>query len=102
MLLFFKKIENSSSLFEIATINTEEKDREILETVPETKTFAPLLGAGATWDPNTGNLGATVDLEVRLNRFSLLVGAEYSPSEWLLEIPSMDDLSFSAGAQVEF
>ena len=99
-----REAENSSSLLEIATIDSEEKDKEIqvLETTPVRDPIVPLLGAGATWDPSTGNFGATVDLGLRMNRFSLLVGAEYSPSEWKVVIPSLDDLSFSAGGQVQF
>ncbi len=99
-----KEAEASSNLSGIATVDSEEKDKEIaeLEKAPMSNRFAPILGAGATWDPNTGNFGATLDLGVKLNKFSLLVGAEYSPSVWTLEIPSLADLSFSAGGQVEF
>lgn len=98
------KAETSSSLSELSEIDSQEKDKEIqdLETTSTRKPFVPLMGAGATWDPTSGQFGATVDVGVRLDKLSLLAGLEYSPSQWSLEIPSMDDLSFSAGFQAEF
>lgn len=96
--------ENSSSLLGIATTDSEEKDKEIkeLETIPVRRSVAPLLGVGATWDPSTDTYGATLDLGVRLNKFAFLVGAEYSPAEWKLEVPDISELVYSAGFQVEF
>lgn len=61
-----------------------------------------LVGGGATWDPTSGNFGATMDMGVRYKNWALVTGVEWKPSEWKLEIPQFSDLSFSTGVQWQF
>ena len=58
-----------------------------------------LVGGGVVWDPTDGSLAATMDMGVRYKQWALVVGAEYRPSDWKLEVPDISDLSFSTGLQ---
>ena len=112
------EIQQSKALSNLSSVDSKDKQDEIanledtivtvqtenVELYAENKSqsaWGGIIGAGVVYDP-TGQLGATLDMGVRYNKWALVVGAEYRPSEWKLEIPSMSELSFSTGLQYSF
>ena len=113
------EIEQSKTLSTISNVDSKEKQDEIaslendivtvqtenVELYAENKshsTWGGLVGGGVVYDPTTKALAATLDMGVRYNKWALVVGAEYRPSDWKLAIPSMSELSFSTGVQYSF
>lgn len=113
------EIQQSKTLSNLSSVDSQEDQTEIaslendivtvqtenVELYAENKSHSAwggLVGGGVVYDPTTKALAATLDMGVRYNKWALVVGAEYRPSDWALAIPSMSELSFSTGVQYSF
>jgi len=61
-----------------------------------------IVGAGATYAPTTGRIGAEAEMGVSYKNLTLKTGVEWSPLKFEFVIPKMDDLKFKAGLQYRF
>jgi len=61
-----------------------------------------IVGAGATYAPTTGRIGAEAEMGVSYKNVTLKTGVEWSPLKFEFVIPKMDDLKFKAGIQYRF